>query len=352
MDKIRKIIHIDMDAFYASVEQRDNPALRGKPVIVGGSPETRGVVSTASYEARKFGVHSAMPTKTAIQLCPQGILVYPHFDRYKEASEHIRAIFHDYTDLVEPMSLDEAYLDVTVNKKGIDSATRIAKEIKARIRMVTRLSASAGVSYNKFLAKVASDFQKPNGLTVIPPDKAIEFIDKLPIGKFYGVGPATEKRMAEHGIFNGADLRRFTLEEMTEYFRKSGAYFYYIARGIDEREVDPVWIRKSISQEYTYPKDIYKREQIEAYFRESAHELSLSMEKKKISGKTVTIKVRYANFDTVTRSHTLAQHTRDEGIIYSEAILLLRKTEVDKKRVRLLGLGMSSLTEDEDKIDE
>ncbi len=339
-----------MDAFYASVEQRDNPALRGKPVIVGGSPETRGVVSTASYEARKFGVHSAMPTVTALKLCPQGILVYPHFDRYKRASEHIRAIFHDYTDLVEPMSLDEAYLDVTVNKKGIDSATRIAREIKARIRTVTRLTASAGVSYNKFIAKVASDYRKPDGLTVIPPDQAIGFIDNLPIGKFYGVGPATEKRMKEHGIANGADLRKFTLEELREYFGKSGEYYYNIARGIDERQVDPNWIRKSISQEYTYPKDIYKREQIEAYFRESAGELSQSMEKKKITGKTISIKVRYANFETVTRSHTIEEYTRDAETMYREAIMLLKKTDIDKKRVRLLGLGMSSLLDDEDKL--
>ncbi|MCH8496286.1 MAG: DNA polymerase IV, partial [Balneolales bacterium] len=252
---MKKIIHVDMDAFYASVEQRDDPSLVGRPVIVGGSPQSRGVVATCSYEARKFGVHSAMPTSQAYRLCPDGAFVYPRFDVYKEVSLQIRAIFDDYTDLVEPLSLDEAYLDVTVNKKENPSATLIAREIQSRVFDEVGLTCSAGVAANKFLAKVASGYKKPSGITVITPEKAEAFINQLPIGKFHGVGAATEKKMLELGIANGADLRERDEVDLVRHFGKSGHFYYRIAHGIDERDVKPNRIRKSVGAENTYSED-------------------------------------------------------------------------------------------------
>jgi DNA polymerase-4 len=255
----RKIIHIDMDAFYASVEQRDSPELRGKPVAVGGSRE-RGVVAAASYEARKFGVHSAMPSITAKRKCPDLIFVKPRFDAYKAISLQIREIFAEYTPIIEPLSLDEAYLDVTKNLKGIISATQIAEEIRARIRAETELTASAGVSYNKFLAKLASDHRKPDGLFVITPKMGPEFVETLPVRKFHGVGPATAKKMARLGIETGLDLRAQTQTLLQQHFGKAGSYYYWVARGVDERPVRADWIRKSVGAENTFPADLFTYE--------------------------------------------------------------------------------------------
>ena len=256
MQQLRKIIHIDMDAFYASVEQRDNPQLRGKPVIVGGQPDKRGVVAACSYEARKFGVHSAMSSARAHTICPQAVFVYPRFDKYRAASAVIMEIFHEYTYLVEPLSLDEAFLDVTRNKKGIESATQIARQIRREIFDKTGLTASAGVSYNKFLAKVASDYRKPDGLTVVVPDKAQSFIDHLPIRKFSGVGKVTEKKMLGLGIRTGEDLRKLSRDDLIRIFGKYGAYFYNIAHGMDSRPVTTERIRKSLGKEITLGEDI------------------------------------------------------------------------------------------------
>lgn len=256
---LRKIIHVDMDAFYAAVEQRDNPQLRGQPVIVGGDPGTRGVVATCSYEARKFGIHSAMSAARAYRLCPQAIFVRPRFDAYRAVSIQIRELFHEYTDLVEPLSLDEAFLDVTENKQGIEYGTRAAREILQQIQQRTGLTASAGVSYNKFLAKVASDVNKPAGLTVVTPEQAQDFIAELPIRRFHGVGRVTEKRMLARGIATGADLRQSTQEDLQRWFGKSGPYFYNIARGIDNRAVMPNRLRKSIGKETTLNEDCYDK---------------------------------------------------------------------------------------------
>ena len=252
--RLRKIIHIDMDAFYASVEQRDFPEYRGKPVVVGGDPNSRSVVSTASYEARKFGIHSAMPTSKAKRLCPHAIFVFPRFSAYKTVSRQINEIFHEFTDLVEPLSLDEAYLDVTENKKGVASATQIAKEIKKRIFEVTELTASAGVAAIKFIAKIASGMNKPNGLTVITPNEAEKFLEELPIGKFYGIGEATEKKMLSLGIKTGKDLKQFTQSELIRHFGKSGSFYYNIVRGDDFREVEPYRTRKSIGAKLLHSK--------------------------------------------------------------------------------------------------
>src|SRR5437870_4342678 len=286
----RKIIHIDMDAFYASVEQRDDPELRGKPVAVGGSRE-RGVVAAASYEARAFGVHSAMPSITAKRKCPDLIFVKPRFDAYKAISLQIREIFAGYTPIIEPLSLDEAYLDVTENLKGIPSATQIAEEIRAKIRAEIELTASAGVSYNKFLAKLASDHRKPDGLFVITPKMGPSFVETLPVRKFHGVGPATAKKMELLGIKTGLDLRAQTLDFLQQRFGKAGSYYYWVARGIDERPVRADRIRKSIGAENTFPDDLFSYEPARDALQE-------------IIGRTVTLKVKFANFQVITRSRT------------------------------------------------
>lgn len=341
---VRKIIHIDMDAFYASVEQRDFPEYRGKPVIVGGSPNSRGVVSTASYEARKFGVHSAMPTSQAYRLCPEGIFVYPRFDVYKEASNQIREIFHEYTDLVEPLSLDEAYLDVTENKAENPSATLIAMEIQRKVKEKTQLTCSAGVSYNKFLAKVASGFKKPVGLTLITPEKALEFIHALPIGKFYGVGSATEKKMKEIGINTGAELALLTEHDLVHHFGKAGHYYYQIARGIDEREVKPDRVRKSVGAENTFATDLTSIEDMHLRLEEVADTVERRLKKINTSGRTVTLKVRYSNFEISSRSLTLAHDVQDATDLLQIATSLLDQTEVDHRPVRLLGISVSNLS--------
>lgn len=340
----KKIIHIDMDAFYASVEQRDDPTLLGKPVIVGGSPQSRGVVATASYEARKYGVHSAMPTSQAYRLCPEGIFVYPRFEAYKEVSLQIREIFNEYTDLVEPLSLDEAYLDVTHNKLGILSAKQVAEEIRQKVKDRTRLTCSAGVATNKFLAKIASAFKKPNGLTVIIPAKAQEFIEKLPIGKFYGIGAATEKKMHELGVFKGADLFQFDEATLVRHFGKSGRFYFKIVRGIDDRVVKPDRLRKSVGAENTFAEDIDDIDQICTHLREIAQTVDRRLSRIPTSGKTVTLKVRYDNFEIATRSETIPYDVRESEELYESATRLLPLTEAGNRKVRLLGITVSNLS--------
>ncbi len=343
----QKIIHIDMDAFFAAVEQRDNPSLRGRPVIVGGDPDRRGVVATCSYEARKFGVHSAMASKTAVRLCPKAVFVRPRFSEYKEASDTIRSIFLDYTDLVEPLSLDEAYLNVTENKKNIPYATMIAKDIRNRIFAETNLTASAGVSYNKFLAKTASDVNKPDGMTVIRPCDAESFLEQLPIGKFYGIGKATEKKMLALGITKGRELKELPLEKLIRHFGKAGAFYYDIVRGIDRREVMPERIRKSVGKETTFNEDISDRDQMCDIISKLSHQVSGYLLKNSIKGRTVTLKVKYDNFECATRSITLENCIDDPAAIQSQALSLLLETEAGKRKVRLLGVSLSNLDNDE-----
>ncbi|MBN2755037.1 MAG: DNA polymerase IV [Candidatus Goldbacteria bacterium] len=343
--QIRKIIHVDMDAFYASVEQRDNPSLKGRPVIVGGLPEERGVVCAASYEARKFGIHSAMAMVHAAKLCPQAVIIRPNFEKYRKASGQIHEIFHEYTDIVEPLSLDEAFLDVTVNKKNMAIATEIAKEIKDKIKINTGLSASAGVSFCKFLAKAASDYKKPGGLTVVPPSKAIKFIDKLPIGNFYGVGKVTEKKMMSLGIKNGRDLRGKTLEFLEENFGGSGEFFYHLCRAEDDRPVETNWERKSVGREITLREDTNNPEIIKNTLKECANDICGYAAENKILAKTVTLKLKYHDFRSITRSHTLESFTNNPKEILSVAVSLLDKTDIVKVKVRLLGISVSNFKE-------
>lgn len=339
----RKIIHVDMDAFFAAVEQRDNPALRGKPVIVGGKPGGRGVVSTCSYEARKFGVHSAMPTNKAYQLCPHGIFVKSNFAAYKEASEIVRNIFFDYTDLVEPLSLDEAFLDVTENHKGNPSATLIAEEIRARIYKDTQLTASAGVAPNKFIAKVASDYNKPDGLTVITPDEMEPFLEELDIKKFFGVGKATQKKMHALGIKTGGNLKQWTEIDLVKAFGKSGRYYYKIVRGIDNREVKPHRTRKSYGKERTFSEDVNDLDWVNTFLDELSESISEGMQKIPTAGKTITLKVRYKNFDTITRSQSLPHYTNKKEEISTISRQLLEQTEAATREIRLLGISLSNL---------
>lgn len=336
----RKIIHIDMDAFYASVEQRDNPELKGRPVIVGGTPQQRGVVAACSYEARKFGIRSAMATATAFRLCPQCVLVKPDFRKYTAASDQIHKIFHEYTDLVEPVSLDEAYLDVTENFKEIRSATQIAKEIKAKIYETTRLTASAGVSYCKFLAKIASGFKKPDGLTVVTPDKAQDFIDKLPVGAFHGVGKVTEKYMLSLNIKNGYDLRQKSLPFLTEHFGKSGGWFHDLARGIDDSPVEPNWERKSVGREVTLAEDITDMKMIMDILEELCFDVERDMKEEDKKGRTITLKVKYFDFKQITRSITIDRRIQSGATIFRYIKELVPKTEAGKKKIRLLGVSM------------
>ncbi|MEN3950418.1 DNA polymerase IV [Iodidimonas sp. SYSU 1G8] len=338
----RKIIHIDMDAFYASVEQRDDPALRGKPVAVGGSSR-RGVVAAASYEARRFGIHSAMPSVTAARKCAELVFVKPRFDVYKQVSRQIRAIFHDYTPLVEPLSLDEAYLDVTDNIRQMPSATTIALEIRARILKETGLTASAGISYNKFLAKLASDQNKPNGQFVIAPGKGEEFIAALPVGKFHGVGPATAAKMNRLGIFTGADLKERSPSFLNAHFGKSGGWYHAIARGEDERRVVSNRQRKSIGSETTFFDDLEARSDIEASISAIADEVAAHCEKACISGRTVTVKVKYADFQQITRSRTVTGAIRNRRQLEPVALDLIGGIFPLGKKIRLLGVTLSNL---------
>ena len=338
----RKIIHIDMDAFFASVEQRDNPELRGKPVAVGGSRE-RGVVAAASYEARKFGVRSAMSSRLAYQKCPSIIFVRHRFDVYKEVSRQIRSIFHEYTDLVEPLSLDEAFIDVTQNKFSEPSAIKIASEIKQKIKQRTQLTASAGVSVNKFLAKVASDLKKPDGLAVILPEQVIPFLEELPIEKFFGVGKATAERMRNFGIKTGADLKKYSRLELAQRFGKFGSYLYDVVRGIDKRKVKPDRIRKSISSETTYNEDLTTLDDVKASVRLLIGKLCKSCEKYNIKGKTINLKYRFSDFTTFTRSRTLGGFTNSHDIITDLTFEMLQELEGEMKPIRLLGIGLSTL---------
>lgn len=332
-----------MDAFFASVEQRDFPEYRGKPVVVGGSPQGRGVVAAASYESRKYGIHSAMPAVQAVKRCPRAIFVKPRFDVYKEVSHQIREIFFEYTDLVEPLSLDEAYLDVTENHKDNPSATLIAKQIKQEIHDKTGLVASAGVSFNKFLAKIASDLDKPDGLSIIHPKKAEAFIEELPIGKFYGVGKATRQKMESLGIRTGADLKQWEEIDLVKKFGKSGHHYYRIARAIDNRAVKSHRTRKSIGKERTFSEDISDLEWITQFLIELSGKIADSMKKMSAAGKTVTLKVRYKNYDTVTRSYSHPHFIQGADDISETAIRLLNETEAGTREVRLLGISISSL---------
>jgi len=343
MVPIRKIIHVDMDAFFASVEQRDRPELRGLPVIVGGAPKSRGVVAACSYEARAFGIHSAMPSVRAHQLCPQAVFLTPRMARYQEVSHQIMALFRRYTPLVEPLSVDEAFLDVTGNLLGEPSATRIAEAIRAAIRKATGLTASAGVSYNKFLAKIASGHRKPDGLTVIPPDRALTFLAALPIGKFYGVGRVTEQKMHEQGIRTGHDLLRFSRQELAALFGKTGLFFYDMARGIDGRPVEPVRVRKSIGSETTLAADILDFAQVSAVLYSQAQEVARTLAEKQTGGRTLSLKVRYSDFTTITRSCTTPQGFFGLPDILAQLPRLLAATEAGRRRIRLLGVTVANL---------
>ncbi len=336
----RKIIHVDMDAFYASVEQHDNPELREKPLAVGGGQY--GVVAAASYEARKFGVRSAMPGRLALERCPHLIVVKPRFQRYKEISQQIRAIFHEYTDLVEPLSLDEAYLDVTENKKGIESANDIAREIRQKIFEETGLTASAGISVNKFLAKVASDYNKPNGQKTIHPTQVLEFMDELPIEKFYGIGKVTANRMHELHIFKGSDLRKKSLDELISLFGKSGNYYYNVVRGIHRSEVKPHRIQKSVAVEETFWENLLDEDAVFAQLKIISTELEARLAKKEIKGKTLTLKIKYKDFTQYTRSTTWESYfsNADDFWLTSQKLWQLRPFD---KPVRLLGLSLSNL---------
>ena len=354
---MNKIIHVDMDQFFAAVEQRDNPELRGKPIAVGHDAE-RGVVSTASYEARRFGVHSAQSIQMAKRLCPQLIIVEPHFQKYKEVSAQLHEIFHDYTDLIEPISLDEAFLDVTENKTMVSTnpqgmlAMDIACEIKQRIRATTGLTASAGVSYCKFLAKIASDWRKPDGLTVIHPDRALDFIDQLKVEKIWGVGQKTAEKMHRMGIFTGLDLRRTALSRLTQEFGKMGQVFYDFARGVDNRPVISEWERKSVSCEQTFESDLSEHAAITIHLYHIVLELVRRIEKNDFEGRTLTLKVKFQDFQQITRSMTVDHILRTKDEILPLAKQLMQGVETSASQddsddrhsrpIRLLGLGVSN----------
>ena len=338
----RKIIHIDMDAFYASVEQRDNPDLRGRPVAVGGS-EQRGVVAAASYEARKFGVRSAMPSVTAIRQCPDLIFVKPRFEVYKAVSRQIREIFAEYTLIIEPLSLDEAYLDVTENLQGIPLARDVALRIREKIKAETGLNASAGISYNKFLAKLASDHRKPNGQYVISPEMGPSFVEALPVGKFHGIGPATSAKMNGLGIFTGMDIRNQTLEFMNANFGKSGAYYYWISRGVDDRPVRANRIRKSIGAENTFSADLTTFDAMAAELRPLIDKVWRHCESTGNRGRTVTLKIKFSDFEIITRSRSVPTVVSSRDDLESLAVALLQADMPFPKSVRLLGVSMSSL---------
>ena len=343
---LRKIIHVDMDAFYASIEQRGRPELQGKPVIVGGDPDGRGVVSTCSYEARRFGVHSAMSSAKARRLCPEAVFLKPRFEVYKSVSDQVRELFCEYTDLVEPLSLDEAYLDVTQNKKGMIYATTVAREILKRIWEETRLTASAGVSFNKFLAKVASDMKKPAGITVVTPQQADEFTDRLPIRKFFGIGGVTEKRMLDMGIRIGADLKKKDRAQLIHHFGKTGGYFYDIAHGEDERPVNPTRIRKSIGKETTLKEDTDDRETMLTILEKIALQIEELMAMRNLSGQTITLKIKYHDFERITRSTTVPEPVRNTNEIMRHVRLLFDNTEAGRRKVRLLGVTISNFADD------
>ena len=343
----RKIIHIDMDAFFASVEQRDNPELRGKAIAIGADVK-RGVVATASYEARPFGVHSAMSMQLAKRLCPHLIVVPGRYQVYKEVSRQMHAIFHEYTDIVEPISLDEAFLDVTVNKPGIELAVDIAREIKTKIKERLKLTSSAGVSYNKFLAKIASDQRKPDGLCTIHPSRAQDFIDKLRIEKFWLVGPKTAETMHKMGIFTGADLRAVSLKHLIDVFGKMGPVFYNFARGIDDRPVVVDWERKSMGCEHTFERDLKNPVEVEARLMNAVDELVRRLEKYGFEGRTLTLKVKFHDFRQITRSITQDKILKTQSDILPLAKQLLDQVDYSQHPIRLLGLSVTRTLSQED----
>ncbi len=335
-----------MDAFFASVEQLDNPELRGKPVAVGGSGQ-RHVVAAASYEARKYGVRSAMPSVTAKRLCPDLIFVKHRFERYNEISEKVLEIFREYTDIVEPLSIDEAFLDVTCDKKNIGSATIIAREIKKEIKRSTGLTASAGISLNKFLAKIASDIKKPDGLFLIPPEEAEKFIEKLPVEKFFGIGRVTAEKMHKLGIHNGADLKKWDLPSLVRNFGKTGKFYYDIARGIDDRPVETELERKSIGTEFTYEKDLTTRFEIIAELYKVERELMERLESAETTGRTITLKIKFSDFRQITRSRTLRDYVRDFETLHREVTEIRKSLDLEGARIRLLGVSISNLESDD-----
>lgn len=342
----RKIIHVNMDAFYASVEQRDNPDLRGKPVAVDGSQE-RGVVAAASYEARKFGVRSAMPSVTAKRQCPDLIFVKPRFEVYKAVSQQIREIFAEHTPIIEPLSLDEAYLDVTENLQGIPLARDVALAIRAKIKEVTGLNASAGISYNKFLAKLASDYRKPNGQYTITPEMGPAFVESLPVGKFHGIGPATSAKMNSLGLHTGLDMRNQALEFMQANFGKAGAYYYWISRGVDHREVRANRIRKSVGAENTFSEDLTEFDAMVAELQPLINKVWRHSEETGPRGRTVTLKVKFNDFEIITRSRSVPIPVSNRNDLEQWAIALLRHEMPVPKPIRILGVSLSSLQDDD-----
>ncbi len=346
LHEIRKIIHIDMDAFFASVEQRDDPSLKGKPIAVGGGG-ARGVVASASYEARKYGVKSAMPGMLARKKCPQIIFIKGSFEKYKAVSKVIRDIFHEFTDLVEPLSLDEAYLDVTHNKLSLPSATLIAIEIKKRIVDKTGLTASAGVSYNKFLAKVASDINKPDGIKIIPPSEGPDFLKQLPIGRFHGIGKITAERCKRMGIYNGEDLLKWSQQDLTKIFGKAGTHYFNIVRGNDDRMVNPVRSRKSIGTEKTFSEDCRDYSFLESVLESLCIKIFRIMGQDENFGKTITIKIKHSNFILETKSKTYLSELNDYPLFYTLAEELLKELTGLEFSVRLLGISVSNLKKEQ-----
>ena len=345
----RKIIHVDMDAFFASVEQRDHPELKGKPIAVGYDGP-RGVVSTASYEARRFGVHSAMAMSTAKRYCPLLIVVGGNYERYREVSDQVHAIFKDYTDLIEPISIDEAFLDVTSNKKGITDPAAIATEIRTRIREELHLTASAGISYNKFLAKISSDYNKPDGQFEVKPEEALDFIAHLPVEKFWGVGPKTLQRMHKIGIFTGADLRAVSLNHLKEVFGKVGEVYYNFSRGIDDRPVEPTSLRKSVGCEETMETDITMQSQMIIELYHLVLELVERLLKADFKGKTLTLKIKYSDFTIINRGMTAPKVLTTKEDILPLAKLLLKKVDYSAAHpVRLVGLSVSNPATEDDR---
>ena len=340
---VRRIIHVDMDAYYAAIEQRDFAQFRNKPVVVGGDPANRGVVATCSYEARKFGIHSAMPCVRALRLCPKAIFVRPRFDVYRRVSRQIYNIMLGYTDLVEPLSLDEAYLDVTRCKRSFDSVRSIAKSIKNEIFRDTELTASAGISHNKFLAKIASDLNKPDGLTLITEKESSDFVRQLPIGKFYGIGPATEKKMQKLGIYTGEDLLGWSMNALKPVFGKVSYYYYHAARGIDDRAVETHRERKSIGSEKTFNEDIADTGEMLEKLQQLAGEVWQIMQVKEVTGRTITVKVKFGNFVQLTRSITVDKDIKELRDIVAHLENLLDRAETGGRRVRLLGVTVSNL---------
>lgn len=352
MDDLRKIIHIDMDAFYASIEQRDKPGLKGKPIIVGGDPNKRGVVATCSYEARKFGIHSAMPSITAYKLCPHVIFTRPRMNVYKEVSDEIMDILYKYSDIIEPLALDEAFIDVTENKLNSKYATIIAKEIKNRIYKETKLTASAGVSYNKFLAKLGSDFNKPNGLTVITPEIKEKFLDNMSIDKFFGVGKVTKNKLNNIGIFTGRDLKSLSENELIDLFNEKGKLLYDFARGIDNRIVNPNRIRKSIGKEITLREDIEELEDIIPVLKSLAEQVEKRAILCNAKGHTITLKVKFSDFKNITRRVTIDKYVNKQKDILDKVLELLKSIDITNRKIRLLGITLSNFKHEKEIKDD